>query len=241
MVKWFTFDNEIVDGPFSTAELKTFAENGQLSDSVMVWGRVQTQWVNVNDWLGSVDDLVHNGKVYSFDSKREWHYGAKGNSFGPFSRPELVSILNEQDTLDGILLWTSGMKDWTPLFEFHDILEEMGVNKRRHKRAQIDGTVLLTLSSGEITSGKLVTISEGGLGFIGISDLTPGETVQLEIVSPIFKRNIRVAAEIQYVSDNNFVGVSFKKIHSEAISQIISYVRQVDAKSAPFYNHKKSA
>ncbi|MBC87076.1 MAG: hypothetical protein CL677_07830 [Bdellovibrionaceae bacterium] len=236
MVKWFTFQNEIVDGPFTTAQVKTLS----YPQDTLVWGRVQKDWISIDQWRDTVDETLSNSNIFPIDIGREWHYGIDGESFGPFSRIDLIDSLKQIKSLDDVLLWTNGMKDWTSIFEFHDVLQEMGINKRHHPRAEINGSVFVNFENGERVMGQLVSISEGGIGFTGIEDLTPGETVNLEILCSIFSKSIRVTAQVRYISESNFVGAQFMNIHSEALAQIVGYIKNSESIKVPFYTRKSA-
>ena len=56
----------------------------------------------------------------------------------------------------------------------------------------------------------LETISEGGLGIKGATDLPPGKIVTLEISSEQLYNKIKVEAEVRYISSDGFVGLIFK-------------------------------
>ncbi len=227
MVKWFVFAKDIVKGPYETQEIKSQHRSGEIKGTSLVWGRLVPDWMNASEWVDQVDGLISKMDIYS-DDDRAWHYSYESETYGPYKRVELIEELVNVKIHDRVHLWTTGMEDWSPLFEFHDILDDIGINQRAHKRAHIEGTVLVTKSTGEVTAGKLSTISQEGLGFYGMINLFPGEAVTIEIISTHFKTHLRLSATIKYVSEKYFIGVRFESPSSEVQSQIIDYVRNFD-------------
>ncbi|MEZ4872112.1 MAG: GYF domain-containing protein [Bdellovibrionales bacterium] len=240
MVKWFTLVNEIVQGPFTTAEVKGIAANRTHNNAPLVWGRVQKTWVDIDQWAATVDEALAASNIISLNISKEWHYGTGGDSFGPFGRADLIAQLKNLASLENVLLWTNGMNDWMPIFEFHDILGELGINRRKQFRAEASGSVAVSRGTNDITNGQIISISEGGLGFKGNSNYNKGETVQLIIDSPIFKHKVKVDAEVKYCTEGGYVGVSFKKIHPETQSQIVGYIKRAEAMQAPLYSQKSA-
>lgn len=240
MIKWFTFENELVQGPYSTDEIKLSKKQAQLSDSALIWGHVLSGWVNYESWSEKIENGSTLAQVHDLRSTREWYIGNKGDSIGPFSRRELTSELLKFDDFSSILLWTTGMKQWSSLFDFHDLLDELGINLRRHPRAEVDGTVNVITSEGRILKGQLRSISEGGVGCSDITGIKVNSEVLLEIDSPQFKRIIKVRAEVRYVSDSGFIGTKFAQINPEFLSEIIYYIKNNASKKIP-YNQKSAA
>ena len=100
----------------------------------MIWSRAQNHWLSVQQWQDNVDELIVKSK--DFTEIENWHYAFNGNSYGPFTRKDLLhQIKNHNADIGELLLWTTGMKDWAPVFEFLDIVDELGINARQHPRA----------------------------------------------------------------------------------------------------------
>ena len=116
------------------------------------------------------------------------------------------------------------MKTWTPIYEFYDIIDEIGVNRRQFPRASIKGSVVVRVAD-QTYLGQLATISEGGVGATQLPQLVSGHHAHIEIKSPHFANSINVKAIIQYVTNRGFVGFRFENIHMEAKSSIIEYVK----------------
>jgi hypothetical protein len=155
-----------------------------------------------------------------------WHYALGGESHGPFQREALVDSLKSLGSLGDVLLWTKGMKEWAPLFEFHEILTAIGVNKRQFPRADITGQVTIKTNTGQVLVAPVLTISEGGMGVqLEAEGLSSGMAVGLEISSPAFRANLHARADVRYVA-GGVTGLKFSNVSPEVRGAIISFVRQ---------------
>ncbi|MAE73969.1 MAG: hypothetical protein CL675_07715 [Bdellovibrionaceae bacterium] len=222
-MKWFVLDNEAVEGPFETEALKNLVNDGGIPKDFRIWGRVQQTWIPAEEWVSNVDHLLADNNISSAGCI--WHFGIGKKSHGPMTRKELVQALSQRRDISTILLWSKGMTNWAPIFEFHDILEELGINRREHPRADIDGNVEVHAQEGAHIYGRLLTISEGGMGFRGLASAQAGDTLQVTISSDHLGSPINAKVEVRYVSDSGFIGCRFQSINGEAKSSIIQYIR----------------
>ncbi|MGE0762519.1 MAG: GYF domain-containing protein [Bdellovibrionales bacterium] len=214
--------NEDVSGPFSTEEVKNLATQGEFQDRDLIWGRMQVDWKPLGWWMVELPNLL--AKTKEVRDPRLWHYAVGGSSFGPFSREDLVVKLKETNLNQEVLIWTKGMKAWAPIYEFNDILDSVGLNKRQYPRAEIEGKVSIKVGQQSL-DGNLLVISEGGFGADQLSGLTAGQVVTIEINSDSFYDPIHAKAEVRYVTENGYVGFRFQNINMEARGAIIQYVR----------------
>ena len=222
MAQWFVLRNEDVAGPYSTDEVKSMAALGQIQDRDLIWGRLQNEWKSLGWWMIEVGNLIAKNKEVR--DPRLWHYALNGTAFGPYTRDDLVVQLKEVSLSNEILLWTKGMKAWAPIFEFNDILDAVGVNKRQFPRADIEGKVQIKMGP-QTVDGVLQTVSEGGFGAIGLQGLTVGQILPAELESDGFYDPIHVKAEVRYITDEGYVGFRFQNLSTEAKSAIVQYVR----------------
>lgn len=221
---WFICTDERVEGPFTAEAVKGLWDGGSLTDESIVWGRGHSDWVKVKNWVNSEESKIdiQNSKL----SSQLWHYALNGESKGPMTRGELMHELRNIRDKDQILLWTKGMKAWADLFEFHDILNELGLDKRTDPRADIQGTLTIEMEKGGKVLGQLRTISTGGLGATGVSgQLSVGQSIQVEIQSGQLSVPIRAKTIVQYITDLGFVGLKFESLSMEAKSQILQHIR----------------
>lgn len=221
--KWFVQREDSVDGPMSAEDVKSRLASGQLNAQCMIWGRGLQGWQTVQSWLEALPGLA-NSSLDLPDSNELWHYALNGKSHGPFEKPALVEHLKRAPHLSDVMVWTKGMKEWAPVYEFHELLTLAGVNKRQFPRADIRGEV--TIKTGESTlMAKLVSISESGCGVELESGLVPGQPVTLEIQSPSFREPLHAKAECRYLADGQ-CGLKFSSVNSETKGLIVQYVRQ---------------
>jgi hypothetical protein len=155
-----------------------------------------------------------------------WHYAVDGDSKGPMTRIELIGEIKGLRQKDGILIWTKGMKAWADLYEFHDLVDEIGLNRREHPRATVDGSVVLKVDDKTLI-GKLRTLSVGGFGGSQMNTyLAIGQVVQADIKSDALGDAISVKAIVQYITDAGFVGFKFSSISMENKSRIVEFIRR---------------
>lgn len=225
MSHWFICHNENVVGPFTVDEIKDQVHQGLLGQECLVWGRGQGDWVSVGNWI-KLSDSYQASEVQNHRPEQMWHYAIEGDSKGPMSRGELILELSNIRNKDQILVWTKGMTAWADLFEFHDLLDELGLNKREHPRAPIRGAVVITPEDGAPIIAQLKTVSAGGVGATNVNQsLSMGQNVTLEIKSDSLNETISVKAQVQYVTELGFVGFKFQSISMEAKSRILQYLR----------------
>jgi hypothetical protein len=225
MPNWFICTDEVVRGPFSTDDVKSQLTSGLVELDATIWGRGQTEWMTIGNW----SKQSHSEETTSDRGKQEqlWHYALQGQSKGPMPRAQLINEIKMIQQKDEILVWTKGMKSWADLFEFHDLLDEMGLNKREHPRASITGQAILTTEDGKSIIAQLKTVSPGGAGVDQIfENLSIGQTVTLEIRSPMLGDSITSKATVQYVTDSSFVGLKFASLSMENKARILQYVRK---------------
>lgn len=220
--KWFVQINDRVDGPLTTDDVQARMESGIIDNSHLIWGAGMDQWRRVDWWSSELPNM--NTQTHVNISPEAWHYAFRGQSNGPFRREKLLDELKLIDALGEVLLWTKGMKEWAPLFEFHDILSALGVNKRQFPRAEIKGQAIIKLGNTTVTA-PTVTISEGGLGLQHEGTLVPGQEISVDIQSPSFRQVLRAKAQVRYVS-NGITGLRFSHVSVETKGAIIQFVRQ---------------
>lgn len=223
--KWFVQADDNIHGPFSSEDIQTRLQTGQLAAHHLIWGAGMDQWRNLNWWARESHTVSAQPTAAATPAAQEvWHFASGGQSRGPFNRENLLHELKKLEALSDVLLWTKGMKEWAPIFEFHDVLSAVGVNKRVFPRADIEGQVVIKTEAGTITA-PLLTISEGGLGAVLDGGVTPGAVVQIEIHSGVFRSPVTAKAEVRYLADN-VCGLRFSSLSNEAKGAIVSFVRQ---------------
>ena len=152
--KWFVQKDETVDGPLSAEDVKSRVQAGQLTAQHLIWGRGMGAWQKIQWWMGELPNLA-NAQL-SEPVPELWHYAYNGKSLGPFNKAQLVDELKNVANMGEVMVWTKGMKEWAALFEFHELLTAIGVNKRQFPRADLTGkaTIKTTESSLEKTGSE---------------------------------------------------------------------------------------
>lgn len=223
-MKWFILQSERVEGPYTTEILKRKIESGELSEECQVWGPLQSGWKSLSWWTHS---LPHLKAIKADLQDDQWFYVHQGRRIGPISREELIQRLKafttDQESAARALVWTRGFKKWTPVMELHDLMNDLGIDLRKHPRARAHGIVKVTAKDQTFTS-TLKSISEGGVGIEPIPMIYPGEEVQVCIESSDFDTAINAKAEIRYVNDR-IMGLQFRALNSENKASIVTYIK----------------
>lgn len=220
-LKWFVQKDEVVEGPVTTEDVQTRLQTGQLSSQNLIWGKGLESWRRLEWWMQELPRLATASHIEL--APEMWHYALSGKSFGPFVKDALIQELKTCDALGEVMVWTKGMKEWAPLFEFHELLTAIGVNKRQFPRAELSGKCIIKTVESTLV-GQLVSISEGGCGVQIDGGLVAGQAVTLELQSSAFRAHVHAKAEVRYVS-GGIVGLRFTNVSMETKGAIVQYVR----------------
>ncbi|MBX3021524.1 MAG: DUF4339 domain-containing protein [Bdellovibrionales bacterium] len=220
--KWFICQNENVTGPFSTEQVQNRLQSADVAAGDLIWGRGLSAWQTLRSWQNDLPNL--NADTYVEPAPEAWHYALAGKSFGPYNRATLIGELKNVHQIGEVMVWTKGMKEWAHLFEFHEILTEIGVNKRSFPRTDLNGKVIIK-ADGQTLIAPTLTVSEGGMGVQLEVGLVPGQGVSLEIQSAVFRETLHAKADVRYVA-GGVVGLKFTQLSPEARGAIVQLVRQ---------------
>jgi hypothetical protein len=198
--------------------------NGSISGHHLVWGQAMANWSKPKEWLAILPNLQMSEQPAP-RAQQLWHFALNGQSVGPLSRTDLVGQLKLQKNCYDILLWSKGMRSWTPLIEFYDLMDELGLNRRQYPRATINGRIVAKWDD-KTAIGTLKMIGEGGFGAVGLTDVSVGQFLSVELHSPQFHEPLYVKAEVRSIDPDGNVGCRFIKMSIEFKSTIIQYVRQ---------------
>lgn len=219
--KWFVQKEDLVDGPLTAEDVKARLAAGQFMAPHLIWGRGLDHWITLKAWNGDPDLAIQSE---TDSAPAVWHYANGGQSHGPLMRDELIHTLKDVESLGTVMLWTKGMKEWAPLFEFHDVLTEIGVNKRQFPRADLTGKAIMK-GDGATLVAPLVSISEGGFGIQMDNGVVAGQVMSVELHSPAFREVLHAKAEMRY-GGLGAIGMKFTYITPETKGAIIQFVRQ---------------
>lgn len=217
--KWFVKQGERVDGPFTADDVTKKLVSGSLSRQDLIWGPSTESWQNLHAWQAGVE--AADNELTEVTVIEAWHFAVDGQSKGPFTREQLLQQLKP---LSGdVMLWTKGMKEWAPLYEFHDFMTELGINKRQYPRAELSGKAVMKTSSSTLIA-PLLSISEAGFGVELEGGLVAGEAVTVELQSPAFREPIHAKAEVRHLGVGA-IGLKFTQLNMETRSLIIQFIK----------------
>lgn len=222
MNKWFIQTEELVKGPFTAEDVQERLAKGEFRSSDLIWGPAQEEWRQVQWWTSNYANILAG--VGQISPLQEWHYSINGQTHGPLGRAELMQALKPLKSLGDVLLWTSGMVAWAPVFEFQELLSEMGVSRRQFPRADIIGRAHLKTPNGEIQA-ELISVGEGGFGVALTSGVLPGQIFPAELHSVALREVVHAKVECRFIN-NGMTGFRFKEINAEHKNTIIHYVKQ---------------
>jgi hypothetical protein len=230
---WFIYSNEVVSGPFGTPVVQAKLAKGEIPLSSFIWWKGQNEWIAINQWTKDLPSIVEASVGRT--QKPIWYVNSSGESqIGPLTQNELINNLKSLSDLSGVNLWAVGMSNWVNLFELGDIMELLGISRRENERAPLMGVVAVTRSNDDPRGFvlKATSLSLGGMGMTGKHDLRRGDQVALLVKSPELPGPIHLRGEVAYVTDTNFVGVRFVKVHPETQSLILDYIKVFNGPAA---------
>ena len=138
---------------------------------------------------------------------------------------ELQSYITANGLLGSCRVWTTGMEKWMQIFELPDLIEFMGITRRKSPRAPIKGEVVIQTPDKQIVT-QLGTISEGGIGTTKTEGLTKGTNCDLVVKSPMLISPIHTKAQVVYANPKGNSGFQFQNLQAESQSIIVSFVKQ---------------
>lgn len=229
---WFicSSKDKKVSGPFTDDEVKSMHTSGQVTDECHIWWKGQKEWLAVNTWLSHSNQIVKNEN--SKEKNAVWYVDLGGGQpVGPLTQNELIDTLKGVSKLAKIRLWTVGIEKWTSIFEFSDVMDQLGMSRREHERVPLMGAVAVSRPGDNSTPTMMraVTISVSGLGLMDARSLNKGEEVYVLIKSPEFSAPIRTRAMTVYVTPSGHAGLKFAQLQPEVQSIIFDYVRKFSA------------
>ena len=148
------------------------------------------------------------------------------------SRDQLLQLVAKTEDVSEISIQDNKTKEWKDLYAYPDLVEKMGISRRKTQRVPILAQFSGSSNKNKNVSYRVITISEGGMGFTENYDLKIGDEVDGRISSPHFFQPINVKADVIYAGLDGYIGLKFSAITDETKSAIIEYVKKF-GKSAP--------
>lgn len=184
--------------------------------------------------------------------EKAWFVLRDGNNYGPFSKLDLIKMLQSKALFEFDYAWQLGFSTWVRIAEIEDFmpnrmegLKELGVSeiseiffRRRHHRAQF-GSSLIVHNNKTLYKGESIEISTGGAGLIVPSNhLNLNETLFLHFKAgdgvPAFNAICQIVSK-QHVKKSTTnkdlvkYGVRFTKISSQMRDTIGSFANRKNA------------
>ncbi len=142
------------------------------------------------------------------------------------SKDELMTFASRVDDPSQIAIFDPVHKEWKEIYAFKEIVEKLGLTRRKHPRVPILAQFSGTTSRHEKFNARLVTISIGGLGLTDVFDLKIGDVISGQITSPHFYSPVTIEAEVTYCGNDGYVGLKFIQINDDSQSLVTDYVKR---------------
>lgn len=225
-MKWFVTQNESVKGPWSAEEVTNWLNAHSNHENLFIFRRGLTEWLTPKAFLdGDLGEEAGEESTQVIAEDVLWHYAHEGVSHGPMPRQELVQQLSRIKNNSTAVLWTRGMKAWVPVYEFSDIMDDIGINRRQYPRIPLTGTVKIQLEQ-QTFEGSGQTLSENGFGALMAMPLEPGTLITFEINSPYLNGTLRGRAEVRYVAESLLTGFKFHLLDATTRSTLAEILKQ---------------
>lgn len=221
---WFVLQKDTVSGPLATADLMKQLEQGVLHQG-LIWWRGQREWVPIQKWKLDLPVILEALKKPK--DKAIWYLIVDRERIGPICQNEIVKYVTPASGLAHIRLWTQGLSEWQSIFKFPEIMDNLGISRRKTERVALHAMATLNRKSGSLIC-PTTTISLGGLGINGADKLVAGEHVQVVVKSVHLSTAITASAEVRYVAGSE-AGLMFTYLSQESLAHIHEYTRRKSA------------
>ena len=217
--RYFFFNFKETFGPILDSEAQHFLDQHQWNEFLFL-KEGEKVWQPSDKW----SHRSQRPQAQLLQSQT-WRLRLGGRTSKELTEKELVDSLKSVKDLRSVEVWTKGLLNWEPVFQFHAILDQVGVSKRQHPRVPVSGTVL-TENRGLQAEASLTSISEGGFGVQCDIPFQPGVTYACAIFSgDLGGVEHKLQAECVYSSGTNH-GFRFQSSPQELKAQIFSLIEK---------------
>lgn len=223
--RWYLLLNGQVIGPLSETEVdqKVTAQPAQTVDT-LIWGRGFPEWVSYSEWkTEKVQILAQESAQVPKDPM--WKYKSQGITSQWMAMSELVQSLKQLGDIAEAQVCSDADDSWKDIYQMNELVDMLGITRRAHPRVPIMGTLDLELPNG-VTSARVISISEGGIGITDVKGVSLGQKFKAQIKSPNLFVTIHCTCEIVYLGQDGYAGIKFHNLNSEYHGAIIEYVKK---------------
>lgn len=244
--KWFLLINSKVSGPHTTQDILNSLNNLNLIESIhsgQFWSKGQNSWKPIDAFRDFLK-IENQKRDQTQNSQIHWFIKNSDSETGPLSFESLIQILKEKLDHKSIMICQelnqSSERQWKPIYHFESVIEKLGISRRKFPRVPIEG--IMTIVEGLLKGRKaeLFSLSQGGLGARGLTEVSLGEKIKGIITSKNLPLPIHFQGEIVFSNTKkNELGIQYTNLSTEALTQIIAYVKQF-TESNPGIDFKKA-
>jgi len=234
--KWFYQFNQIIKGPVTTSDLEkiisTLSNSNSNSKNTYIWARGYTEWVSADRWQPNQDifenDITTPGVITSSETFR-----VQLNFIDQplMTKDELMAFAARAEDPSQVAIFDPLTNEWKEIYAFSDIVEKLGLSRRKQPRVPILAQFTGRSSKHETFEARLVTLSLLGFGLTDVFELQIGDTVTGQITSPHFYLPVTLDAEVTYSGHDGYVGLKFLKINDDSLALVTDYVKRFSGPS----------
>lgn len=241
--KWFLQIQGRIQGPYNIENLQMTLQN--LEDAhlnqALLWKRGLSEWMKANKWRPEDDLKIENftpPPTASANSDQPKTFAQTFNDGALYrvqvnfvdqpmmSKNELMNLIAKQEDVSTIAIMDPKTKEWKDVYAFPDIVQKLGISRRKHPRVPILAQFTGSSNKHPTLNARIITISEGGMGFTDQFDLKIGDEVTGQITSPHFFQPINVKADVIFSGQDGYIGLKFSLVNDESKAAIIDYIKK---------------
>jgi hypothetical protein len=148
------------------------------------------------------------------------------------SKADLMTLVAKQQDVSKVSIQDPKTKEWKDVYAFQDIVERLGLSRRKQPRVPILAQFKGKSNNSPDVAYRVITISQGGMGFTENYELKIGDEVEGQVSSPHFFQSIQVKADVIYAGQDGYIGLKFSQIPDEAKAVIIEYIKKFGKNAA---------
>lgn len=217
MKSWFVQVGAKIHGPIEVSEVEKLSAKHR---DCLVWGKGMAEWLSYPEWKKNVLAIAEKEARV-----RLWQYRYNDTVSKILRVDELVTELKTLPAYDNVYVKSDMDPKWQLLFTSQPVTEKLGISRRTQLRVPIFGFFEgHNVSLSEDFRCKLITVSEGGVGFTEALGLKIGHTVRGHVMSPNLNQNIPIVGDVVYTGPGGEIGIKFATLPAESKTLVVDYV-----------------